>query len=105
MDQNFCDNDLNNENYLNFIKKLEENHQSIADYLRINNLESLDIDVEEIPELSGDKEVFMLVLANIVKNATQYTFCGIIDIVINYDKETSELKLIVLDTGTGMKKK
>lgn len=60
--------------------------------------------MKDTPELYGDKEVFMLVLANVVKNAVQYTFCGIIDIVVFYDKDSSELKVIVIDTGKGMTK-
>ena len=57
-----------------------------------------------IPRLCGDKEAFKLVLTNLIKNATQHTFRGIIKLISSYDEYRDVLNVAVLDTGAGMSK-
>ena len=52
--------------------------------------------------LIGDSRRLKQVLYNLIKNALKFTKNGLIEVVADYDKSKSMLRVKVIDTGVGI---
>ena len=67
---------------------------------------SLKIGVEDpMPkEISSDKEMYSIIMQNLMENAIKYTFHGGVDVSLSFDRSTNIMTTIIADTGIGMDK-
>ncbi len=63
---------------------------------------SLSVDAEVPPLICSDRDMYEVVLQNLLENALKYTFTGGVSLKLSYDKRARQLSTEVADTGIGI---
>ncbi len=65
----------------------------------------LSIDPSVPPKICSDKEMYSIILQNLLENSFKYTFIGGVKVAVSYNTATNLLATSVTDTGIGMTEK